>query len=538
MRTSLLAALALGGLTSLCIAACGASEEEEETDADGAEVGTRNLTSNDFGLKDKEIVLTLDDGPGPRTVELAEFLARESVPAVFFMVGKNAKASPDAVKRVAEISAQSGGSLIIANHSMTHTTPLPKQGVSGAISEIMNADAILSSSITRSQAGLSSERFFFRPPYGAFTSLGAANISRINEAGADKYTGPVFWDIGGELTDLYSADWACWGKVSVARCTDGYIAETRKRGKGIILVHDVHAKTVDMLMGTGAANGRSLIKDLRNQGFKFVSLRAHEDVVQRTQDENERLSASTQVSIDAQVTTAENGRVVVKVETQNAAKAVARFDNLTSTSVEFRGSRALDVTLSPGSHFVTITAYDGAGVAQGEQRYSFVVPATIDPNSEEGRNDGGAACVSFDLFKAGRAHRLYHGKVACSSPGAVQPPGASDCYRFKGDLRSSRNPQLVGAGEWATDFELTYAADPNDKSRLGFVVEAEDGSIQTGTRYARGTNRPDVPMTFESVDCAHGEWRGKFQYDGGKTEDFLFRLVRNSGSSGRVDFLE
>ena len=74
MRTSLLAALALGGLTSLCVAACGAPEEE--TDADGAEVGTRNLTSNDFGLKAKEVVLTLDDGPGPRTVELAEFLAR------------------------------------------------------------------------------------------------------------------------------------------------------------------------------------------------------------------------------------------------------------------------------------------------------------------------------------------------------------------------------------------------------------------------------------------------------------------------------
>ena len=283
------------------------------------------------------------------------------------MVGKNAKANPTAVKRVAEISAEAGGSLIIANHSMTHTTPLPKQGVAGAISEIMNADAILSSSITRSQAGLPSERFFFRPPYGAFTSLGAANISRINEAGADKYTGPVFWDIGGELTDSYSADWACWGKVSVGRCTDGYIAEARTRGKGIILVHDVHAKTVDMLMGTGAANGRSLIKDLRNQGFKFVSLRAHEDVVQRTQDEQERLSASTQVSIDAQVTTAENGRVVVNVQIQNAAKAVARFDNVTSSSVEFRGNRTLDVTLPPGSHFVTITAYDAAGVAQGER---------------------------------------------------------------------------------------------------------------------------------------------------------------------------
>ena len=383
------------------------------------------FTSNDFGLKAKEVVLTLDDGPGPRTVKLAEFLARENVPAVFFMVGKNARANPTAVKRVAEISAEAGGNLIIANHSMTHTTPLPKQGVAGAISEIMNADAILSSSITRSQAGLPSERFFFRPPYGAFTSLGAANISRINEAGADKYTGPVFWDIGGELTDSYSADWACWGKVSVGRCTDGYIAEARTRGKGIILVHDVHAKTVDMLMGTGAANGRSLIKDLRNQGFKFVSLRAHEDVVQRTQDEQERLSASTQVSIDAQVTTAENGRVVVNVQMQNAAKAVARFDNVTSrkplaTPRQSHARRHAPAGLPLRHDHRVRRRRRRAGRARG------TASSFRDNQSEQrGRAQRRRRGVCELRPREGRPyHRLYHGKVACASPGAVRPPSA------------------------------------------------------------------------------------------------------------------
>ena len=28
---------------------------------------------------------------------------------------------------------------------------------------------------------------------------------------------------------------------------------------------------------------------------------------------------------------------------------------------------------------------------------------------------------------------------------------------------------LVGAGEWSLDFDLSYAADPNDKSKIGFV---------------------------------------------------------------------
>jgi hypothetical protein len=50
--------------------ACTAAQEDEDDLASGEDaVSTRNLTSNDFGLKEKEIVLTLDDGPGPRTVE-------------------------------------------------------------------------------------------------------------------------------------------------------------------------------------------------------------------------------------------------------------------------------------------------------------------------------------------------------------------------------------------------------------------------------------------------------------------------------------
>lgn len=272
MRTPFTAAaVAFSVLASLAVACT--SPTDEEVDGTEDAVGSKNLVGTDFSLKPKEIALTLDDGPGPRTVELAEFLVRENVPATFFMVGKNAEARAPSVKRVAELSAEAGGLFEIGNHSMTHTTALPQQGVVGATSEIVRADAILAPNMEIARGPLPAARPFFRPPYGAFKSLGVEAIARVNAGGAEKYVGPVFWDIGGELTDTHSADWACWGKVSIERCADGYIKETQARGRGIILAHDVHSKTVDMLMGTGAANGRSLIKELRAQGFTFVSLR-------------------------------------------------------------------------------------------------------------------------------------------------------------------------------------------------------------------------------------------------------------------------
>lgn len=544
MRRSLLAALSTLALASLAATACSAPTDEEVEDTAGA-VGTRNLTANDFGLRDKELVLTLDDGPGPRTAELAQWLANEDVPAVFFMVGKNAQANPQAVQRVAQIGAQSGGKIIVANHSMTHTTPLPKQGVDGSISEIMNADRVLASNIAASQSPLPNAVSFFRPPYGAFTSLGAANISRVNAAGAEKYVGPVFWDIGGELNDRFSADWACWGKVSVDRCADGYVAEAQTRKKGVILVHDVHNRTVDMLMGTGQANGRSLIKDLKNLGFRFVSLRAHDEAVTRYAQQQERLSRPTAVSIDANVTQSSGGRVVVDVKTQGATRVTAFWDNGIG-AVSFNGDRTLDVTLQPGSHFLTVTGFDAENRQVAQQRYSVLVEAPIEEQSEEAKNEGGAACVNFSLLKPGMKFRFYDKKIACSDPLSWPVARVDECYRFKGTA-TAKSARLVGPGEWSVDFDLEMEAKvegggtTKDASKLTFVMDAQTGEIETGKRYARPGGAKDAPMVPGALDCQRGEWRGKLQYPtsrGNVEQDYLFRMLRSPQTGGRIDFQE
>ena len=74
-----LAVVSAVALASLLTAAC-AAPEEGDSDESGSAVGTRNLTANDFGLQPKELVLTLDDGPGPRTAHAAwrECGAREA----------------------------------------------------------------------------------------------------------------------------------------------------------------------------------------------------------------------------------------------------------------------------------------------------------------------------------------------------------------------------------------------------------------------------------------------------------------------------
>jgi peptidoglycan-N-acetylglucosamine deacetylase len=504
---------------ALPVAACSSATEADEVEGSEAAVSTRNETGKDFGLKDKEIVLTLDDGPGPRTVEVAEWFAREKVPVTFFMVGKNAKANPAAVRKVAEISARNGNLLMIGNHSMTHTTPLPKQGVAGSTSEIMNADAVLRPNMELAQEGAQNPRSFFRPPYGAFTALGAANIASVNAAGAAKYSGPVFWDIGGELSANYSADWACWGKVTMDRCIDGYIAETKAHGRGIILAHDVHSKTIDMLIGTGAANGRSLVKELRALGFKFVPLNAHDATVASFAEQQETLSSNTAVTIEATIETKDNGRVLAAIKTQGAAKVVAQFDNATSNATEFRGAKTLDVTLAPGSHFLTVTGFDAAGAKKAEQRYTFVIAAQLE------HHDTGvsAPCVNYDHLERvqarGQYFDLFHKDVACSTPGAFKAD-EGECYKYKGKLTVARLPRSVGGDEWSVEYDLSYDGHPNDKSKISAILETGTGDIVTGKR-SFTDGRAEVPFDESSVDCTNGIWRGVFKYPT-STEKFRF----------------
>ncbi len=241
------------GVVSGCAAPTG--EEEEDAALEGASgdgisedaiVSERQLMGTDMAAK--TIALTFDDGPGPRTAELAEYLAAEGVPAAFFINGKNVPGRQSVIDTIV------GRGHLLANHTQNHLQ-LTKLSADKVVKEVADTDAF----IVRAQPNQPS---IIRAPFGAWNG----NTARaINATSMKKYVGSVFWDVGGALTSSAAADWDCWGKgVSVDRCGALYLQEIRAKNHGIVLMHDVHGKTVDMM--------KKILPTLKAEGYKFAKL--------------------------------------------------------------------------------------------------------------------------------------------------------------------------------------------------------------------------------------------------------------------------
>ena len=254
-----LLALVLASSALACTALTGCASPTEEEDADDgvvegsgdgtsedAIVSERQLMGNELG--NKEIVLTFDDGPGGRSAELADYLAAQGIKATFFINGKNVSGRQGAIDTII------GRGHLLANHTHNHLQ-LTKLNGDRVVKEVADTDAI----IARVQP---QGPFVVRAPFGAWTG----NTARaINNSAMKKYVGSVFWDVGGALTSSAAADWDCWGKgVSVDRCGSLYLNEIRTKKRGIVLMHDVHNKTVDMV--------KAIVPTLKAEGFKFVQL--------------------------------------------------------------------------------------------------------------------------------------------------------------------------------------------------------------------------------------------------------------------------
>ena len=87
--------------------------------------------SESLPLRDREIVLTFDDGPlPPYTNRILDMLASECVKATFFMVGRMVRAYPSVVRRIYNDGHT------IANHSQNHPFTFHKMTVDQASHEI------------------------------------------------------------------------------------------------------------------------------------------------------------------------------------------------------------------------------------------------------------------------------------------------------------------------------------------------------------------------------------------------------------------
>jgi peptidoglycan/xylan/chitin deacetylase (PgdA/CDA1 family) len=219
-------------------------------------------------LPDGHLVLTYDDGPGPNTLDVAEYLSEMAIEATFFVVGESIERLPDVPIRVRALGHRLG------NHTWTHyyggLTVQLEDG--GDIVDEMQRTAQLLDEIS------GPEPLTFRPPYGAWNSR-VADMLNADPTLNTRHVGPFNWSI-------HHPDWAAWRDgVDPTTVADLFRADANAKEKGIVLLHDftaeVHRRPEPefRMMAEGNRSAeltRALVPMLIADGFRFVPLRLSE----------------------------------------------------------------------------------------------------------------------------------------------------------------------------------------------------------------------------------------------------------------------
>src|ERR1700716_1780563 len=161
-------------------------------------------------LEDGEVVLTFDDGPLPRNSnQILDILASQCVKATFFLVGRQAHANPEGVRRVRDAGHT------VATHTQNHPSSMHRLPIDRAKQEIDNGIASVTAALGDDGAA--------PPPF--FRIPGLARNDGIEEYAAAK--GLQVWS-----ADFLADDWR---HVSSARVYDLAMQRLTANGKGILL---------------------------------------------------------------------------------------------------------------------------------------------------------------------------------------------------------------------------------------------------------------------------------------------------------------
>jgi len=180
------------------------------------------------------IAITFDDGPDPvLTPRLLDLLKERHIHATFFLVGKNAAAFPDVVRRIVEEGHEVG------NHSWSHPllTQLSQESVESQLRR--THDAIVKACGTAP--------ILYRPPYGA------VRLSQRNQIEKSFGYPAILWDVDPQ-------DWQ--HPRSAQKVYDRIHSQTHPGS--IILCHDIHETTVAAMPAT--------LDDLTARGYHFATL--------------------------------------------------------------------------------------------------------------------------------------------------------------------------------------------------------------------------------------------------------------------------
>lgn len=187
-------------------------------------------------LRDHEVVLTFDDGPLPRNSnQVLQILADNCVKAIFFTIGQQARANPEGVHKLAAAGHT------IATHTQDHPLTMDHMPIEKARQQI--DDGIASVSAPLSDPSLVAP--FFRIP------------GLLRADGVEEY-------LASRGIQVWSADFLAddWHHISSARVADLAIKRLEADGKGILLLHDIQARTVAALP--------KILHEMKARGYHIV----------------------------------------------------------------------------------------------------------------------------------------------------------------------------------------------------------------------------------------------------------------------------
>lgn len=201
----------------------------------GPGFGFEHFKAYDF-LKDKEVVLTFDDGPWPgHTPAVLKALADQCTKAVFFPIGKHAGWHPEIMKQVASAGHTVG------SHTWSHKD-LSKLNEQEGKDEIEKGFAAVSIALGNKPVAPFFRFPALRHPPELVKYLGERNVGIFS-------------------TDIDSFDFKMRKPEQVVTSV---MKKLEKHGKGIILMHDFQQAT--------AKAAPDLLQKLKDGGYKVVQV--------------------------------------------------------------------------------------------------------------------------------------------------------------------------------------------------------------------------------------------------------------------------
>jgi peptidoglycan/xylan/chitin deacetylase (PgdA/CDA1 family) len=235
----------LGGSSAAMAAGCpghpdalGTSRVLTISPKDFSRIGTVQYKQT-LPLADHEVVLTFDDGPiPPYSNIILDTLEAQCVKATYFMVGEMAHAYPAIARRIYNAG------MTIGTHTQHHPFGFERLSIQRVASEVDTGIASVDAALGDPKAVAP----FFRIP-------GLGRTKAIESFLASQ--GLITWSV-----DVDTDDW--WRGTSPKAIVQRAMRQLHAKGRGIILMHDIHPATTMALP--------LLLKQLKSEGYHVVQV--------------------------------------------------------------------------------------------------------------------------------------------------------------------------------------------------------------------------------------------------------------------------